>query len=207
MRDLIDRKAQLDMSYMLHTFLQKVQYYQKCTYHNDTHECNGGLVNGQTCPSCHGTGQKVHQDAAKLKAFTIVQIISSTVNNCVFVVVDVRSGPQMRSPPGATPSAPTACMRRSSSPRPSSSWRPPRPRTAAGARASSSGSMRNAPGSSTSWDSSAHGPTRPWPSAPGSASGSEPAARDPWPAPSSSIVSAARVAHFLTASVLTPATC
>ena len=66
MRDLIDRKAQLDMSYMLHTFLQKVQYYQKCTYHSGTHECNGGLVNGNTCPSCNGTGQKVHQDAADI---------------------------------------------------------------------------------------------------------------------------------------------
>lgn len=66
MRDLIDRKAQLDMSYMLHTFLQKVQYYQKCTYHSGTHECNGGLVGDVTCPACKGTGQKIHQDAADI---------------------------------------------------------------------------------------------------------------------------------------------
>lgn len=66
MRDLIDRKAQLDMSYMLHTFLQKVQYYQKCTYHSGTHECNGGYVGEHICPACKGTGQKIHQDAADI---------------------------------------------------------------------------------------------------------------------------------------------
>ncbi len=68
MRDLMDRKFQLDMSYMLHTFLQKVQYGDRCTYHDDTRECQGGYMSGSNtkCPSCKGTGIKAHKDASDI---------------------------------------------------------------------------------------------------------------------------------------------
>ena len=68
MRDLIDRKFQLDMSYMLHVFLQKVSYGDRCTYNDGTNECNGGQMTGTktSCPSCKGTGIKGHKDASDL---------------------------------------------------------------------------------------------------------------------------------------------
>ncbi len=65
-KDLMDRKFQLDMSYMLHTFLQKIQYGDKCTYHDETRMCQGGYMSGSNdkCPSCKGTGIKAHKDAS-----------------------------------------------------------------------------------------------------------------------------------------------
>ncbi len=68
MKDLMDRKFQLDMSYMLHTFLQKVQYGDRCTYHDETRECQGGYMSGSNtkCPSCKGTGIKAHKDASDI---------------------------------------------------------------------------------------------------------------------------------------------
>ena len=68
MKDLMDRKFQLDMSYMLHTFLQKIQYGDRCTYHDGTRSCQNGLLSGTTesCPSCKGSGVKAHKDASDL---------------------------------------------------------------------------------------------------------------------------------------------
>ena len=68
MKDLIDRKAQLDVSYMLHTFLQKFQYVEKCTYHSEGERCEGGYMtgSGSVCPSCKGSGKVVHKDATDL---------------------------------------------------------------------------------------------------------------------------------------------
>lgn len=63
MKDLIDRKFQLDVSYNLHTFLKLVQFRQKCNYHNSKGQCNGGVMSHDqsTCPSCDGSGLKRHK--------------------------------------------------------------------------------------------------------------------------------------------------
>lgn len=64
-KDLINRKSEYDLSLALHTFLQKFQVADTCTYQPENEPFNR-CVNGylkethSECPSCKGTGVKVH---------------------------------------------------------------------------------------------------------------------------------------------------
>lgn len=65
-RDLINTKAEYDLAKALHGFIQKFAFAERCTHIERTDEstdkCNGGtmMISGQTCPSCHGSGKKIH---------------------------------------------------------------------------------------------------------------------------------------------------
>jgi hypothetical protein len=62
-KQLVNRGSEYDLSLTLHAFLQKIQYYTPCDYQDESHSiCNGGILhpNGMTCPSCSGSGKKVH---------------------------------------------------------------------------------------------------------------------------------------------------
>ena len=62
-KQLVNRGSEYDLSLTLHAFLQKVQYYTPCDYQDDSHSiCQGGILHpsGQVCPSCSGSGKKVH---------------------------------------------------------------------------------------------------------------------------------------------------
>ena len=62
-RQLVNRGSEYDLSLTLHAFLQKIQYYTPCDYQDDSHSiCQGGTMHPSksTCPSCSGTGKKVH---------------------------------------------------------------------------------------------------------------------------------------------------
>ena len=62
-KQLVNRGSEYDLSLTLHAFLQKVQYYTPCDYQDESHSiCQGGILHpsGHTCPSCSGSGKKVH---------------------------------------------------------------------------------------------------------------------------------------------------
>ena len=62
-KQLVNRGSEYDLSLTLHAFLQKIQYYTPCDYQDESHSiCQGGILHPskQTCPSCSGTGKKVH---------------------------------------------------------------------------------------------------------------------------------------------------
>lgn len=62
--------SELDLTFTLHAFPQKLQYVQKCTGHRNSEGirkgCADGMVQGTTsavCPSCKGNGYKMHTTA------------------------------------------------------------------------------------------------------------------------------------------------
>jgi hypothetical protein len=62
--------SELDLTFTLHAFPQKLQYVQKCTGSRNSEGikkgCSDGIVQGtmnQVCPSCKGNGWKVHTSA------------------------------------------------------------------------------------------------------------------------------------------------
>ena len=62
-KQLVNRGSEYDLSLTLHAFLQKIQYYTPCDYQDESHSiCQGGVLHPskETCPSCSGTGKKVH---------------------------------------------------------------------------------------------------------------------------------------------------
>lgn len=62
-RQLVNRGSEYDLSLTLHAFLQKISYYTPCDYLDDMlHRCEGGILqpSQKTCPSCSGSGKKVH---------------------------------------------------------------------------------------------------------------------------------------------------
>ena len=62
-KQLVNRGSEYDLSLTLHAFLQKIQYYTPCDYQDESHSiCSGGVMHpsGKTCPSCSGSGKKVH---------------------------------------------------------------------------------------------------------------------------------------------------
>jgi len=62
-KQLINRGSEYDLSLTLHAFLQKISYYTPCDYQDEMmHRCQGGILHPseKTCPSCSGTGKKVH---------------------------------------------------------------------------------------------------------------------------------------------------
>jgi hypothetical protein len=67
-KDLISRKSEYDLSLALHTFLQKFQVAETCQYRPENEpfdRCVNGRLSssGSECPSCKGTGVKVHTTA------------------------------------------------------------------------------------------------------------------------------------------------
>ena len=65
-RDLINRKSEYDLSLALHTFLQKYQVAEPCDFKDRKGKsvdiCRDGTLgfSGNTCPSCKGSGLKIH---------------------------------------------------------------------------------------------------------------------------------------------------
>lgn len=62
-RQLVNRGSEYDLSLTLHAFLQKISYYTPCDFQDEKmHRCEGGKLqpSGHNCPSCSGTGKKVH---------------------------------------------------------------------------------------------------------------------------------------------------
>lgn len=62
-RQLVNRGSEYDLSLTLHAFLQKISYYTPCDFQDDLMaRCEGGILypSKKTCPSCSGTGKKVH---------------------------------------------------------------------------------------------------------------------------------------------------
>ncbi len=71
-KELVNRKSEFDITLALHTFLQKFQVAEPCD-HVDEHKnaCTNGMIGEHTCPSCEGTGLKIHttaQDIILVKA-------------------------------------------------------------------------------------------------------------------------------------------
>ncbi len=64
--DLINTKAEYDLAKAIHGFIQKFAYVESCDYSVASEEGNDRCDNGtlilsrQKCPSCKGTGKKVH---------------------------------------------------------------------------------------------------------------------------------------------------
>lgn len=56
--------SEFDLSNVLHTFPQKLQYVQRCTGPSKKERCSEGfLKDGSECPSCKGSGYKLHTTA------------------------------------------------------------------------------------------------------------------------------------------------
>ena len=63
-KELINRKSEFDLSLALHTFLQKFQIAEPCNFVDEhNRSCDHGYLGSDVCPSCKGTGLKIHTSA------------------------------------------------------------------------------------------------------------------------------------------------
>jgi hypothetical protein len=76
-KDLINTKSEYDLARALHGFIQKFAYVEKCDYVHEDNEmfdrCDGGKlkVTGSKCPSCHGSGKKIHTTVQDVVLITL----------------------------------------------------------------------------------------------------------------------------------------
>jgi len=58
LKDAIRDKSNFDLQKAVHIFPEKIEYVKPCNYVDTSGiMCDGGIVNGEQCPQCHGTGQ------------------------------------------------------------------------------------------------------------------------------------------------------